>query len=148
MEKKSHLSAAATTSSLPSTSQSRRPFKILIGLALAEEENCKKIEFVGLLIVLIILGFWFLPGASFLWKLILITQGTVRYRTGLMSSNDDAKAMGSTIYGVSQESLKKVSRNLEKAWKRTVSVVPSFLGNGASVSTEHQIIEKDTEEKV
>lgn len=93
--------------------------KVFLGLMLAEETNCRRVGVAVLLLLLFFLGLWVLPGTNVLWRFLLVMQATVRYRTGLFGGggSDNGEALGG-IYGVSEESLDTVYRNLKMAWER------------------------------
>lgn len=101
---------------MPGRRKEDRPFalKILLGLMMAEERNCRRLAGAAILISMLVLGLWLLPGTDLLWRLAMVLQATARYHAGLLGTGPGGLER---IYGVSDESLGGVFDNLRRAWQ-------------------------------
>ncbi len=94
-------------------SGSASSLKILVGLMLAEEKNCYRI--LGLLgvLMLILFGFWWLPGFGLIWRFITMGQTVAQYKLGFLGNS-------AVNAGLSSDSLDRVFENLKQAWQRAI----------------------------
>jgi len=99
---------------IPTHSKSVSSLKILLGLMLAEEKNCYRIVGILCLIILLLFGFWWLPGFDMIWRCLGFLQTITQYKLGFLGNNNN---MG---IGVNPDSLDRVFENLKEAWQRAV----------------------------
>ncbi len=99
-----------------------KSFKILVGLMLAEEKNCYRILGVLCIIILILFGFWWLPGFGMIWRCITMLQTVAQYKLGILGNYAAAAASkGGIMDHVNPESLDRVLANLKRAWQQATT---------------------------
>lgn len=84
---------------------------------LAEEKNCYRILGVLCVFLLILFGFWWLPGLDTIWRCLTMLQTVIQYKFGFLG-NHAANGGGGILDHVNPESLDRVLANLKKAWQQ------------------------------
>ena len=101
----------------PTHSKSVSSLKILLGLMLAEEKNCYRILGILCLMLLLLFGFWWLPGFGVLWRCLGFLQTITQYKMGFLGNSNNDGNMG---IRVNPDSLDRVFENLKEAWQRAI----------------------------
>lgn len=106
--------------------------KILVGLMLQEDRNVKRVFGAISMILLLVLGLWYLPGTTLLWRVLTLLQITARYKTGFLDNDNNNYDRATQIYGVSDKSLGRVFNNLKRVWDTAVYSSSSSSSSSSS----------------
>ena len=87
---------------------------------LAEEKNCYRIFGCLFVLVLLLFGFWWLPGFDTIWRCITMLQTVAQYKLGFLGNHAGGGGGGGIMGNVNPDSLDRVVENLKKAWQRAV----------------------------